>query len=367
MLNFPSSRWEQITKACSEFWNRKLNRPLLNVMRGVSADDDKRGAAPDTPSLSQATCHMDIPAQKWLDRFEYDLEGVRFFGDAFPMFNLESFGPGVAAAFMGARLDTSTGRVWFHPQKNVPINELTFTYDPNNVWFLKVKELMAEATRRWQGEILVGMPDFGGVLDILSTFLPGEQLLTDLYDAPEEVIRCCNEIQALWFRYYDELAEVIAPTQGYGSWAGVLMPRGGYMFQCDFAYMISPDMFRTFALDTLKRDFARSNGSAYHLDGIGQLPHLDMLLAMDDLQMVQWIPGAGSAPECAWPAVHKKILQAGKHIQLLASPIDALRPYLGTLRDSLGAAHNAQMRVWTNESDVEIQRFIDETYRLYEG
>ena len=370
MIDFSAARWDETVRNYTDFWQRQLNRPMLAIKRGKEAGEDKRGTPPDAPYLSQANCHLNLPASKWVDAYDYALRGQVFLGDAFPSICLDSFGPGIAAAFMGAQLDNSSGGVWFHPAKQVPISELTFTYNPNNEWYVKIQELMTEATRRWQGEVVVGMPDLGGVMDILSTFLPGEELLIALYDEPEEVLRCCKEIQALWFRYYDELAAITAPTaRGYSNWAELFVPTreaSGYIYQCDFAYMIGPDMFREFVLDDLKADFARTTHNAYHLDGTGQLPHLDMLLACENLQLIQWIPGVGSAHETAWGDVYKRILRAGKHLQINNCSRQNMRGLFAEIGNDMGAHANAHFRCWENMTLAETQAFIDEMQHWYE-
>jgi len=371
MIDFSAARWEKTVHDYESFWRGELNRPIFDLVGQKSPEDDKRGTPPDTPYLSQSTCHLDLPPVKWMEAYEYDLAGKEFLGDSFPQICLDSFGPGVAAAFLGARLDNSTGRVWFHPKEHLPIKDLHFEYDPNNFWFNKIRDLMDAAARRWQGEVLVGLPDFGGVLDILSTFLPGEELLLALYDEPEEVIRCCEEIQALWFRYYDELADVVAPTaKGHGTWAGFLIPgktNSGYIYQCDFCYMIGPDMFETFVLPSLKADCKRTACNSYHLDGTGELPHLDMLLSIPDLHLVQWVPGDGSAPEHTWTDVHRRILRAGKHIQLHASGLDILPGIFDALGENLNPRTNAVIRGWCGAKGPDPHAFIEKMSHVYEG
>ena len=54
----------------------------------------------------------------------------------------------------------------------------------------------------------------------------------------------------------------------------------------------------------------------YHLDGIGQLAHLDSLLSLPNLQGIQWVPGEGEPVLRDWSEVYAKISKAGKKLQV---------------------------------------------------
>lgn len=56
--------------------------------------------------------------------------------------------------------------------------------------------------------------------------------------------------------------------------------------------MIGTDMFEEFVLHTLQRDCLALTNTLYHLDGEGELRHLDRLLSIPALKAVQWVPGA---------------------------------------------------------------------------
>jgi hypothetical protein len=56
------------------------------------------------------------------------------------------------------------------------------------------------------------------------------------------------------------------------------------------------------------------------LDGKGELPHLDMLLSIDRLCGIQWIPGAGQPPPEEWPPLLHRIRDGGKLGQLFVTP-----------------------------------------------
>jgi len=329
-IDFSAERWDAVRKTYSQWWAGELERPIIPVMM---FGRDAGRPMPDAPLLCQPTCNdLTIPAQDLIDRIDYELSTYTYLGDAFPGFNMDCFGPGVIAALLGGRLDNSSGQVWFFPPDDRPITDIHFEYDPDNVWLKRIKDIYAAGMERWQGQVLMGMTDLGGNLDILSAFRPSERLLLDLYDHPDEVKRLTWEAHEMWHRFYDEFNAVLQPRNpGYSDWSGIYTDSPSYMLQSDFSYMISPRMFDEFVKPELEATCARLPNSFYHLDGVGQLAHLDSLLTIDDLDGVQWVPGDGK-PDCAhWPDVYQKIHASGKKIQLLGGfdVIDAVIEQIG--------------------------------------
>jgi hypothetical protein len=96
--------------------------------------------------------------------------------------------------------------------------------------------------------------------------------------------------------------------------------------------MISPDMFDEFVKPELEASCKRLRNAFYHLDGIGQLSHLDSLLSIKELKGVQWIPGDGQPDMTKWPEVYRKIRAAGKLIQIWGNlrTVDTLVSQIGS-------------------------------------
>ena len=346
-IDFSVDRWDRIRETYAWWWAGELDRPLIPVELIGRVPGRP---LPSTPLLTQATCaDLDVPVAYLIDRIDHELSTRVYLGDAYPRVNLDAFGPGVIAAMLGARLDNSTGRVWFHPPDDTPVGELHFEYDPENVWLRRIEEICAAATERWRGRVMVGMTDLGGNLDILAAFRPGEKLLLELYDAPEEVKRLTWEAHEIWHRVYRQLNDAMqAPNTGYTDWAGVYSDVPCYMLQCDFAYMISPQMFDEFAKPELEATCSRLPRAFYHLDGPGQLAHLESLLAVENLDGVQWVPGAGN-PGCDhWPNIYGKIHAAGKKVQIVDGGFDTLDAVIGQLDSRHGIQH-AGIRGTVNE------------------
>ncbi len=349
-INFDQDRWQQVKKTYREWWNGELQRPIIPV---ILHGRDAGRPEPDIPLLSPANCtDLSIPAEQLIDRIDYELSTQVYMGDSFPCFDMDCFGPGVIAAFMGAILDNSTGNVWFRPAKELPIKEIHFRFDPNNIWFRRVQEIYVAGMKRWQGQVLMAMTDLGGSLDILSTFRPSEKLLLDLYDYPHEVKRLLWEAHEVWHKYYQTLNSVLQPTNpGYSDWSGIYSEEPSYMLQCDFSYMIGPEMFDEFVNPELVASCTRLHHSFYHLDGKGQLPHLNSVLSIPNLDGVQWVPGAGNPNDSHWPGVYQKIVSAKKKIQLFGG-FDVLDKVI----NQIGTSKEIQLGGTSGKNEMEIRR-----------
>jgi len=346
-IDFGLERWECIRKTYDLWWKGELDRPLVNMVLANRQPDRPRSTA---PYLSQACCaDLSIPVEDLIDTLDWSFSQLTYLADSFPMVNMTSFGPGVGAAFAGAILDNSTGGVWFHsPYPDRPIKDIHLEYDPNNIWLTRIKDIGAAAMKRWQGQVLVGMTDLGGNLDILQSFLTAEGLLMELYDNPQEVLRLLWEEHELWHRWYEDINSVLQPINpGFSDWSGIYSDRPSYILQCDFSYMIGPEMFAKFVRPELEATCKRLHRTIYHLDGKGQLPHLDQLLAMKDLDGVQWVCGAGNGPEEAWPEVRRKIGMSGKKAQTWGS-LDTLQTLIEQAGTSKGIHHIAW---WPDPAD----------------
>lgn len=320
-IHFDSSRMAEALEHHELWWDGKLDRPLtcVKILDAHPARETKN------PILTQANCHdFSIEPEQLIEAWDAQLSQFEYMGDAYPHFGLESFGPGVVAAFCGARLDNSSGGVWFFPNEKKEISEIHAKYDKNNIWVKRIKEIAKTGLEYWNGSVIIGFPDFGGILDIAASLVGTEELLFALIEEPEEVQRLAGEIQTAWHEAFNDFAELLKPQGCYSDWNYLLSKTPTHVLQCDFSIMISPDMFREFVLEYLREDTRRIKHSIYHLDGPGAIQHLDDLLTLPNLTAVQWVYGDGQPGPMAWGEVYKKIHQAGKQYMLLGGGEDLL-------------------------------------------
>lgn len=316
-VHFSTDRMDEVYEAYRRWWLGELERPLMRI----TLTDAYPAKPTGIPVLSQENCaDFRYSAEEVIDALDRELSRQQYLGDAFPMVNFAAFGPGVLAAFCGARLDNTSGRVWFFPQEELELSQIHVRYDPDNRYAKRIKELYRAGLNKWNGAVLMSLPDLGGVMDVAATFRGSENLLMDLLDEPEEVLRLNQEIQTAWYEAYQDLLAVLKPQKYNTNWSGLMSREPSYILQCDFCYMISNPMFREFVLDTLRRDTEHLPNAIYHLDGIGQLKHLDDVLSLKNLRAVQWVFGDGQPQAEHWMDVYRRIHAAGKQCMLAGLP-----------------------------------------------
>lgn len=330
-IKFEAQRWDDVAESHGKWWDGDLKRPVIQITLRNANDPGRIKPALEPKSF---TSHYpnDVTAKDIIDCFDYSLSSNEFLGDAFPAFWV-NFGPGVMAAFSGCELQNNEFTTWFHPSEDREAKDISIGYNAESPILKRVLAIYEAGLDRWDGAVQLSMTDLGGSLDVVSSFRPPEGLLMDLYDDPESVKRLNWEVHGAWFKYFDAINKLLQPSNpGYTAWAPIFSKESYYMLQCDFSYMIGPDMFDEFVRPELTESCRKLTHPFYHLDGPGELPHLDSLLEMEELAGVQWVPGDGAPPCGEWPEVYRKIRDAGKRMQVVGSmkDFDAIAEQLGS-------------------------------------
>ena len=311
---------EEQKRRFTAFWNRApIDRACLSL------------TAWDGAPASRAPVSVD---QQWgdLDYREesavYETTHTRYFAEAFPTI-FTNFGPGCFAACVGSNYLFSPHTVWFDSEpyflkdwENPPALEI----DRNSGMY----KLVEDFTRRFMthgDRFFTSITDIGGTYDIIASLRGTENLLYDLIDYPDEVKAFRNELAPLWKSYFNEYASRLIKAQGgMTSWMPIWSDTPYYPLQCDFCAMISPQMFGEFILPDLREQTEYLDRSIYHLDGIGELPHLDQLLSLPQLNAIQWTSGDGkpAVTDPCWFELYHRIQAAGKGLILLSANPDEL-------------------------------------------
>ncbi len=239
---------------------------------------------------------------------------TEYLGEAVPYYAAGDLAPNCLALYLGCRGIEMPGTCWCQPFLDDP-DEAAFDFAPGNFYWRFTLDAHRQTLEHSRGKFLHQFPDLIEGLDTLAAMRGTDRLLVDLLERPEWVHRCLRRITCVYFRYYDRLYDLIRDEVG-GSVYWVWAPGRLTKLQCDFSAMISPAMFIEFMVPVLTEMTERVSYSIYHWDGPGALGHLDALLSIPRLDMIQWTPGAGNEPSWHrrwWPLFHR-ILDAGRKV-----------------------------------------------------
>ncbi len=327
--------WEATRRHLRGWWERKdlvLRLPTFPRATPHEAVEDP-GPPPEGENFHTAPEWRARRNHRWLA--EQD-----FLADTFPVAGVD-IGPGSLALLLGSKPGFSPTTVWFHPtmeEDDDPEERPPFRFDPENRWWRIHEASLRASAELARGKYLVGCPDLVENVDILAALRDPQVLMMDMIERPEWIEEKMWELNEVWFEAYGRVYDIIKQPDGGACWAAFALwgPGRTAKVQCDASAMFSPAMFARFVVPALKAQCAWLDFSMFHLDGHQCIPHLDHLLAIEELDAIEWtpdptVPGGGS-PE--WYPMYKRILAAGKSVQIVNISVDEVIPLL----DAVGGA-----------------------------
>lgn len=313
--------WPQARRRLEAWWKGELVDRCACM---VSAP--RKGVKPKLP-----TPPTDL-RKRWTDpgyvvaRWLAEAEGTYWGGESIPSF-FPNTGPTTMGQFLGCEVVYHETTTWKRPfvedwDRDFP----KAVFDPRNENWQDVLRLTRAGLEVAPGKFMLGVTDLGGFSDVVSAARGPERLCMDLLDCPEKIVRLRGPITEIWKRMFDQLHGMISKKlEGCIGWMGVWAPGATFHPQDDFSCMISDAMFREIFLPPLLEQFAHIDWNLYHLDGPNALQHLDTLLAVEDIEAIQWVHGAGHKPMTKWIWLLKKIQQSGKRIIVYCEPEEVER------------------------------------------
>ncbi len=259
-----------------------------------------------------------------IPRLERYVANTFWGGEAFPViFPVSVSMVAILAAYLGCpyELHAESGTAWAYPIIQDWKTRPHPVYDPENLWWQRSKTLLDLAAQRGRGRYYVGLPDLNGPSEILARMRGSQELAIDLIENPQPVIEILGEINQAWYRYWQAAVGVIHQwMDGYFHWMGLWSDRPAIDLQSDFSCLISPQMFETIFLPFIEQQTHWVERTIYHLDGPDAVRHLDALLALPELDGIQWVQGAGAPPASAWIRLLRRIQSKGKLVYVYCEP-----------------------------------------------
>jgi len=317
--------YQQTRDRIEAFWKREvLDRPL--TMFTIARPLEEQIALPPSHHVS--------PSERWLDAaYQAEsalarLSNIDFtIGDALPI-AYPNLGPEIFSAFYGCPVHFSDwGTSWTDPILDDWADADQLTLDWNHPYLLRLDEMTDALLEMGRGKFITGMTDWHPGGDALAAFRDPQRLALDMIEHVDEVKALLPRVEADYFALYDIFYDKLrAAGQPISSWTTLVCDEKYYIPSNDFSGMVSRRMFEDVFLPGIIRECRFLDRSIYHVDGPGALRHLDTLLAIPELDAIQWVPGAGREEFARWIPVYQRVQAAGKAVQVLCkfSEIDTI-------------------------------------------
>lgn len=317
-----NAKKEQLKQDFEAWWNHDLKRPIIQV------NLDSTEPLPYSRGQLLKMCYdPSISVQNVANAYGENFKNSIYLGDAFPVYYQRV--TGILGAFLGQQWDISeeNATVWYK-ELNKSLAEIHPEFDPSFWFYQRTKDLLKAFSDVFGDDVALGIPDLGGMMDIVESMRGANNSLMDLYDEPDEVLRLRNDIYAAFEKILTEMMDILKdkPKLGYTGWITMLSQKPFYISQCDFCCMISAKQFDQFVKGTLEKESQLVERSFYHLDGPGAVRHLDTILQCG-FDGIQWVQGAGaeSLDSGKWDDIFRKVRGSGKLLQVFISSAEDLK------------------------------------------
>lgn len=323
--------WEKSKERFEALWQNELvDRCCVRVVANKNGTMENK-PFPDSEADRQAY---------WLDgevvyqREVFKIQQTYYAGDAFPhMFS--NFGAAGHAAFFK---NVKTGfheSIWMEPDAQVQVGlPFNIELDPESLILKKTYEVIQYLVDQSNGQYFVSMPDISGNLDALAHMRKSDTLLLDMVMQPQSVQNALNQIMSIWKEVVLKVQKMTTDCNDGGNtigWLDTWAPGLHAQMQCDLSVMISSEMFETYAMPELIEQADYLEYPLYHFDGVEQIRHLDMLISIDKLKMIQWTNVAGQPSPVEYIPVLQKMQEAGKGLLIRIENINNIEPLMSAL------------------------------------
>jgi len=307
----------EVKERWDKFWNgEQLDRPLFQI------EVPKTGCI---PAGKPYPVRPDRPVEPVVKRVLDWVNTHEFYGEAVPFFMME-FAPVHFSTFLGCELQylDNQGTSWAVPfVKDWGDTDLYFHKD--SFYWEKTVEFISILRAHCDGKVIINAPGLAGGLDALAAIRGTEKLMLDLYECPEKVHRALDKVCSVYGEVVEELAKVAGwDAIGSVNWNGMYSSGRMNTLQCDVSALISPAMFKEFVAPRLQKDASCYDNATYHLDGPGELPHLETICGLDGIDVIQWVPLPQESSH-NWFELYRQIDNLGKGMIIPCSDLSAIK------------------------------------------
>jgi hypothetical protein len=346
--------WAALRRRYLALWERRVedNRIVVHIQNPNPAQPDP------APWMLGASAEKYLDPAKLYDLKEWRRTAWNWHTDLY-QYIIPSYGPNVFIDFCGARPVFGANTVWREPVISSLDEAETIHFDEANSNWRQHLETVAYFVERCAGERQLGMTDLGGPTDWVADLMGAENFLIAAWEEPERMRDFVLRLAEECCRAYDLLRpRLTMHNDGLCDWMPNWSDRPMFTTQDDMAINLSPELYREVFLPAQHVLAHHTGRTVLHWhDGCPQ--HLDTLLAVEGIELVQLGHDPNSPPFRAMLPLMQRIQTAGKclfiscveaeDVQFFIEHLDprGLMMIINTTDDDASRRMEEDVAIWT--------------------
>lgn len=348
--------WELLRRRYLAFWNNQVEGNA--IIAHIQNPNPTASKIHPESWMSEASESKYLNPEKLYRLKQWKRSFWNWHTDLFK-YVIPSYGPNVFAGFCGGKVEFGVDTVWHAPVISSLDESSRIHFDCDNRYWKALLDSIDYAVKNFSGEIHLGLPDFGGPADWISTFMGTENFLIACIEEPDKMrdfaLRLADECNEAFDITYDIISRA---NDGSANWMPVWYSGKMGTVQDDMAINFSPEMFADIFMPAIRKMAGHTDKTVLHWhDGCAQ--HLDNILLENKIDLIQFghDPNTGSFRN--FIGYMRKIQNAGK--KLFISCVDAddveffienltpqgLMMIINTENDDASKKMEANVRIWT--------------------
>jgi len=315
------ANWDDAYQRMMAWWEGDgLDRPLV-VNPAVRSNAPKFRPTRD-PGDKEA---RDLDEQYCLEFSQYQLDTYLYLAEAAPHVRTR-YDSALCMLARMAKADVhftpDTGTAWIQKEPDLYARPLP-QYDESCRPYAHAIKMIHRHEEIYGYDAVLGTDDMLDPMTTLSMMRGPGQLCMDLVDRPETVKRWVTHLGGLFLQIASGFRAARAQhgRREHFNWTSLWAPGEVEALQCDFSTMLSPEMFKEFAMPELEREAAFYDYPMWHLDGPDEIRHLEMICSAKNLRAIQWVDTKRYGP-MYYIDLFKKVRKLGKSITVAAPSAD---------------------------------------------
>ena len=284
--------------------------------------------------------YIDKSPEKYIDfdtvsnNLEHRLRGAFWGGDAFPHHAVDL---NASMIFFGAE-PPFVSNARRHGSYFGNLDEvISYKNTGESEWWSLLVDMYKKTAAKSDGSFVLEAIGVFAIIDVMAGLVGDEKLLYAMVDDPEKVMEARDSMMKWIAPTCDMFHGIASGCNSGGSMSiGVWCPGKMRFSQCDFSVMISPAMFEKYVFEELKALYDCLDHGIYHLDGEEEIRHLDLILKLDKVDMIQWVPTTragdpGYLDPLNWVGLIRRIQDAGRKVLVHYTPHDKIKELLNKI------------------------------------